>query len=208
MSVARQRVLIFARVPRPWRVKTRLIDCLGEQGAAELYGRLLSRTLRVALEADLAPVECLVDGDPDAPWFDPWRATPGLSFAPQARGDLGERMHVAFEDAFKRADRVVLIGSDCPVLEPAHLARAFEILELGHRAVLGPAEDGGYVLIGLRAPEPTLFEGIQWGGADVYAQTVARLDALGRGWAALDPLWDVDRPQDVARLRALGGEWS
>jgi glycosyltransferase A (GT-A) superfamily protein (DUF2064 family) len=112
-------------------------------------------------------------------------------------------MHHALARALRRHRGALLIGSDCPALRPAHLARAARWLAGGCDAVLGPAQDGGYVLIGASRISPEIFAGIEWGGARVYEATAHRLDALRYRWRALPPLWDVDRPEDLERLRAL-----
>ncbi len=178
----RTSVIVFAREPRPGRVKTRLIPLLGAQGAARLHARLVERALATARAAGLGEVE--------------------LCWARRQRGaDLGARMHHAFARGLRRAGRVILIGSDCPVLRARDLRRAARWLAGGADAVFAPAEDGGYALIGLRRVSPRLFEGVQWGGAQVMAQTRARLAALGWRWRELPEVWDVDRPEDVARLR-------
>jgi hypothetical protein len=121
----------------------------------------------------------------------------------QRGADLGERMHRALSHALRRHRGAILIGADCPALRPADLRRAARRLAGGCEVVLGPAEDGGYVLIGARRVTPRLFEGIEWGTPGVYAATVRRLDAEGYRWSALRALWDVDRPQDLERLRSL-----
>lgn len=178
----RTKVIVFAREPRAGRVKTRLIPLLGEQGAARLHARLVERAIGTARAAGLGEVK--------------------LAWARRQRGaDLGERMHHAFARDLRRARRVILIGSDCPVLRARDLVRAARWLAGGADAVFAPAEDGGYALIGLRRLSPRLFEGIQWGGAQVMAQTRVRLAALGWRWRELPEVWDVDRPEDVERLR-------
>ena len=181
----RTRVIVFARAPRAGRVKTRLIPLLGEQGAARLHARLLRRALATAVEAGF--------GQPE------------LWMARRQRGaDLGERMHHAFVRGLRRADRVVLIGSDCPVLRGRDLRRAARWLAGGADAVFAPAADGGYALIALRRVSPRLFEGIRWGSASVMSQTRERLAALGWRWRELPEVWDVDRPEDYRRLERAG----
>jgi glycosyltransferase A (GT-A) superfamily protein (DUF2064 family) len=96
-----------------------------------------------------------------------------------------------------------VIGSDCPALHPGDLRRAARLLAGGCDVVLAPAEDGGYVLIGARRISPRLFSGIDWGSFSVFEQSVARLETLGYRWRALRRLWDVDRPEDLQRLRWL-----
>jgi rSAM/selenodomain-associated transferase 1 len=182
----RTRVIVFARAPRAGRVKTRLIPLLGEQGAARLHARLLRRALRTAREARLGAVEL-------------WTAE-----RRQRGADLGERMLHAFAHGLRRAARVILIGSDCPVLRPRDLNQAARWLAGGADAVFAPAEDGGYALIALRRVSPRLFQGVEWGGAQVLAQTRERLAALGWRWRELPEVWDVDRPEDYRRLQRAG----
>jgi glycosyltransferase A (GT-A) superfamily protein (DUF2064 family) len=112
-------------------------------------------------------------------------------------------MHRALSQALRRHRGAIVIGADCPALRPSDLRRAARLLAGGCDAVLGPAEDGGYVLIAARRVSPRLFCGIAWGGPEVYAAAVQRLDALGYRWRALARLWDVDRPEDLERLRWL-----
>lgn len=186
-------IIVFARAPRPGRAKTRLVPRLGEWRAARLHLRLVARALRTASASGCGPVEL--------------HASAAHSALPcdqvQRGSDLGERMHRAFAVALRRHDRVILIGADCPELRAQDLRRAERWLRSGCDAVMAPAEDGGYGLIALRKNSPELFRGIAWGGPDVYRQTVERLERLGWRWRALRTIWDVDRPQDLERLRSL-----
>ena len=182
----RTRVIVFARTPHAGRVKTRLIPLLGGQGAARLHARLLRRALGTARAARLGAVKL-------------WTAE-----RKQRGADLGARMHHAFARSLRRADRVVLIGSDCPVLRPRDLRQAARWLAGGADAVFAPAEDGGYALIALRRVSAGLFQGVEWGGAQVMAQTRERLAALGWRWKELPAVWDVDRPEDYRRLQRSG----
>ncbi|MDE2277064.1 MAG: DUF2064 domain-containing protein, partial [Burkholderiales bacterium] len=97
---------------------------------------------------------------------------------------------------------LLLIGTDCPVLDAAHLRRAARALLDGDDAVFYPAEDGGYVLVGLREPQPGLFSEMTWSTAEVMAQTRTRARTLGLRLREFETLWDVDRPADLARLLA------
>lgn len=177
-------VIVFSRAPVPGRVKTRLVPRLGEWGAARLHARLTSHALRTARAAACGPVEL-------------------HDTARQRGADLGERMHRALSRALQRHRGAIVIGSDCPALEPSDLARAARLLAGGCDVVVGPAEDGGYVLLGARRISPRLFNGIEWGGGAVYEDTMRKLDALGYRWRALRRLWDVDRPADLERIRWL-----
>lgn len=124
----------------------------------------------------------------------------GVAWQPQQGADLGERMAHAFAQAFERGfQRVVLVGADCPSLDVAVLARAFQALGR-HELVLGPAGDGGYYLIGLNRPCPALFSGIAWGSHQVLAQTLAAAARAALVTALLERLPDVDRPADLAAL--------
>jgi rSAM/selenodomain-associated transferase 1 len=184
-------IIVFAKAPLPGKAKTRLIPRLGEWGAARLHRRLISHTLCTARLAD-DRVE--LHGTRRHRFFQSLR----VPFRLQHGDDLGERMHYALSKAKKPA---ILIGSDCPMLTAADLRRAARWLRGGAEVVLAPAEDGGYALIGARRVSPALFEGIAWGGKDVYEQTVKKL--AGYRWRALRRVWDVDRPQDLERLRSL-----
>ncbi|HEX2197707.1 MAG TPA: TIGR04282 family arsenosugar biosynthesis glycosyltransferase [Burkholderiales bacterium] len=186
-------VLVFARAPRPGEVKRRLIPRLGPWRAAQLHLRLTHHALRVAAAAGCGPVELHLSA----------RHALFKRSELQRGADLGERMHRALSRALRRHRGALLIGADCPALRPADLRRAARRLAGGCDVVLGPAEDGGYVLIGARRAVPRVFEDIAWGGPKVYAASAQRLDALGYRWSALRLLWDVDRPSDLDRLKAL-----
>jgi hypothetical protein len=186
-------VLVFARAPQPGRVKRRLEPRLGAWGAARLHLRLTRQALRTAAAARCGPVELHLTA----------RHALFERYELQRGTDLGQRMHRALSRALRRHRAAILIGADCPALRPADLRRAARQLAGGCDVVLGPAEDGGYVLIGARRVTPRLFAGIEWGTSAVYAATGQRLDAAGYRWRALRLLWDVDRPQDLERLRAL-----
>jgi uncharacterized protein len=180
-------IIVFAKAPVPGEAKTRLIPRLGAWHAAQLQLRLTLHALRVARAANCGPVQLHLA-----------RRHSRFRRARLQRGaDLGARM----QHAFCRARRAILIGTDCPVLTARDLRRAARWLCGGYDAVLAPAEDGGYALIGLRKPIPDLFQGIDWGSERVYAQTVKKL--AGYRWRALRRVWDLDRPQDLERLRSL-----
>jgi hypothetical protein len=200
--------VVFARAPVPGEAKTRLIPALGAAGAAALHERLVDRALATAAAAALGPVELCCTPDEAHPALAALARRHGARLGAQGPGDLGERMNAAFRRVLAGAPRAILIGCDCPALAPRHLREAAAALAGGHDAVLAPAEDGGYVLIGLARVPAGLFAGIAWGGPDVLEQTRARLAGLGWRWLELETLWDVDRPEDLARLagdRLLAG---
>ncbi|MGH8706215.1 MAG: TIGR04282 family arsenosugar biosynthesis glycosyltransferase, partial [Burkholderiales bacterium] len=167
---------------------------------ARLHARLVERALRTAVAARCGRVELQCAPRLRHSFFAALAKRHRVTLRAQGRGDLGARMQRAFERALRAAGAAVLIGSDCPALRTADLRAAMRALGHGADAVLAPAEDGGYALIGLRRASRRLFAGVAWGGADVLARTRRRLARLGWRWVELRTLWDVDRPEDYARL--------
>jgi rSAM/selenodomain-associated transferase 1 len=191
------RIVIFAKSPVPGRVKTRLIPALGAEGAAELAREMLEATIEEALETGLAVELC---GEPDAAEWN--EAPPGLTLTGQGEGDLGERLARAAARVLEE-DSILLIGADCPEIDRGRLSRAAEALE-EQDAVLHPAHDGGYALLGLRQFDRSIFEGIDWSTEMVAAQTIARIEALGWSFHLGETLRDVDEPEDLRHSRERG----
>jgi rSAM/selenodomain-associated transferase 1 len=198
------RILVFARAPVAGACKTRLIQAVGARGAARVQRQLIEKTLETAVAAGLAPVELWCAPDCRHPFLQALRHDYGLRLQRQPRGDLGRRMSEALRRTLREARYAVLIGTDCPALTAADLGRALAVLRDGTPAVFQPATDGGYVLVGLSRPEPRLFHGIGWGGAQVMGGTRARLARFGLGWTELPALWDVDHPTDWRRAVSEG----
>ena len=203
-SPPRVGVAILARAPIPGQAKTRLIPTLGAEGAARLQSWLLQRAVAMALVADVGPLTLWCAGDPRHPDFALCRAFGSVAVRHQPEGDLGARMRMALREAAS-PDGTLIVGTDCPALTAAHLRQAARALR-ERDAVVFPAEDGGYVLIGLRAAAAEVFARIDWGTERVMAQTRARLRALGASWDEPATLWDVDRPEDLERLLAMAPE--
>ncbi|MHC4178097.1 MAG: TIGR04283 family arsenosugar biosynthesis glycosyltransferase [Planctomycetota bacterium] len=196
-----EHLIIFTRYPEPGKTKSRLIPALGPQGAAEVQREMTLHTLCWAKELmgrhDVC-VEVRFEGGDESLMRD--RFGGELPYRPQGDGDLGERMVRAFSDAFRAgAGRAVIVGSDCPDLCAELVRTAFDRL-VDHDLVLGPATDGGYYLIGLRGEVPRLFENVPWGAGGVLEQTLQVADRLGLSVAQLQPLADVDRPEDLHHL--------
>jgi len=200
MNYPDSRLLVFTRAPRAGLVKTRLIAQLGSQGAADFHARLISHCLQMVTHAGLCPVELWCAPSCHEPFFQDCRERYGVMLHEQAQGDLGERMHKALESALERAGAAALIGTDIPSIEAADLDAAFQALQQGKDAVVGPAHDGGYYLIGLKQPNRQLFEGINWGTSTVFQETLARLQQLEMDWMCLREHADVDTPEDYRRL--------
>lgn len=198
-------LIVFAKAPQPGRVKTRLVPLLGEPRAARLQARLIEATVARVVRAGFRRVELHCAPDAGHPFFRRLARRHRIALRAQRGPDLGARMRHACERALRQATAVVLIGTDCPALTAADLRAAQRALLGGARAVLAPAVDGGYVLIGLRRASERLFRGIEWGGSTVMHETRDRLRHLGWQWRELRTLWDIDRPQDYARAKRAYG---
>ncbi len=190
-------LLVFVRAPERGRVKTRLAAAIGDGAALRIYRRLAEHTLAVAREF-AGDVEVRVHyasagaGEAVRTWLGD-----GPIYLPQAEGDLGVRMRDAFERAFADgADRVVIVGSDLPELSAPLLRRAFDLLD-GSAAVIGPAQDGGYYLLGLRGMIGAVFDGVEWSTPGVLTATLDRLRAADADPAMLPALADVDTVEDL-----------
>lgn len=203
----RVQVAVLAKAPIPGLAKTRLVPALGARGAARLQRELTRLALRTAQASGLGPVTLWCAPDARHRFFRALQRTTGVHCLVQPGSDLGDRMHTAFRWHCAQGP-LLLIGTDCPVLRPEHLRQAATALVDGADAVLLPVEDGGYVLVGLRQPQPALFHGMTWSTHQVMAQTRARARDAGLRVQELDTLWDVDRPQDLARWRACADRGS
>ena len=188
------RIVVFAKAPVPGRVKTRLIPALGAEGAANLARRMLEWTLDEAAASGLAVELC---GEPGAEGWG--ELLPPVPFSLQGGGDLGERLARASDRVLGEDENVLLIGADCPALDGGKLREAAAALA-EHDAVLYPAEDGGYVLLGLARFDPSLFRDIPWSTSAVAARTLERIAALGWTVHVGPTLSDVDEPADLQPL--------
>ncbi|WP_377475785.1 MAG: TIGR04282 family arsenosugar biosynthesis glycosyltransferase [Microcoleus anatoxicus] len=196
-----EQLIIFTRYPAPGKAKTRLIPVLGKEGAANLHRLMTQRTIARALSLQNSrqlSVEIHYTGSSQQLMED-WLGTE-IIYHQQSEGDLGARMLAAFQKSFNLGiEKVAIIGTDCPKLKQQMLAKAFDDLS-DKDLVLGPAKDGGYYLIGLRCVIPELFDGIQWGSNEVFADTLAIAKKLGLNIGILPTLVDIDRPEDLIGL--------
>ncbi len=205
-------LIVFARHAVPGRVKTRLIAALGTEGATRLHRVMTRQTLATAAKSTAQRRELWLDGPPhDDPPHDEWIGDLlhryGFTCHEQCGNDLGQRMFHAMRCALQVCPKVVLIGSDCPAIDPPYLDAAYRALD-DHDVVLGPALDGGYVLIGARRLDPHLFDRVPWGTGEVLSTTRSRLRALNWTGSELPALRDVDDIDDLEhypQLRALVG---
>lgn len=194
-------IAVFAKAPVAGAVKTRLVPTLGTAGAVELHRWLVRRALATARAAS-SRVSLWCAPDTSHPFFAECASAYGVGLHSQSGGDLGVRMRATF-DALLGGGPVLLMGSDCPSVSDTDLRQAAASL-LTHDVVLQPAEDGGYVLVGMRRAVPEMFEGIAWSTGTVMRDTRQRLRAAGATWREMPTRWDIDRPEDLARLRELG----
>lgn len=199
----RGRIVVFAREPRLGQVKSRLAKTLGEAAALAIYEAMLLRVGKLLQHAGLAPWDLWVTSNPSHKTFITLCNKKNIYL--QEGADLGARMDFALRQSLARedSDAVILIGTDCPALSADYLDGALAALESGSDVVLGPAEDGGYVLIGARQPIPGLFEAMPWGSEQVLPRTLERLADSGLSYQLLETLWDVDYPDDIPRLKSL-----
>jgi rSAM/selenodomain-associated transferase 1 len=197
------RIAVFAKAPVPGAVKTRLVATLGADAAAGLHARLVRHALATALESGIGPVELWCAPDTSDAFFDQCAREFGVALKRQQGADLGVRMGHAINATLALGAALVIIGSDCPAMAPAHLHGARDALR-SRDVVIAPAEDGGYVLVGQSAPVAGLFDDIPWGSDAVMERTRARLAGSGATWQELATLWDIDRPEDYARWMREG----
>ena len=190
-------IVILAKAPIPGFAKTRLIPAIGAHAAAVLQERLTERTVATALAAGIGPVTLCCDPDATHDTFLKMVTRMKITLRPQPPGDLSTRMLAAVATS---TGPVLVIGTDCPALTEAHLRSAAMALRDGNDVVLIPAERGGYVLLGMRKAQPTLFSNIGWGGSSVLADTRARIVEQRLMLIERPPLWDVDTEIDLARL--------
>ncbi len=194
------RIVIFAKAPVPGRVKTRLIPALGEVGAARLAYKMLLATIAEAVAAGLATPElCGTPHPDDSAWAG--HLPPGVRLSDQGPGDLGQRLAAAAKRVIDDGERILLIGTDCPELDSKRLGEAASGLE-SHDAVIHPARDGGYALLGLARTDPSLFGDIAWSTDTVAATTIARIRALGWSLFVGDFMSDIDEPADLDAAQA------
>lgn len=193
-------IIVMAKAPVAGYAKTRLIPALGSDGAATLAERLLEHAADQAMHAALGPVEICCAPHTRHRAFERLARQEGVVLTEQGDGDLGARMARALKRSLSGSvRRAVLIGTDAPALDASVLRQAAAALDT-HDAVFVPAVDGGYALIGLRRPAPSLFDGVAWGTSSVMASTRERLVRARLRHAELAPVHDIDEPADLIRL--------
>lgn len=184
------RIVLFTRYPVPGSAKTRLIPALGADGAAAVHKQLTEKTVET-LKNIGKPIEIRYSGD-NAKAFANWLGS-DISYVPQVEGELTDRLLAAIDPA-----PVIFLGSDTPDLSTRHVIAAIDALQKSD-AVIGPADDGGYYLIGIAKPYPFLFQNMRWSTEHVMPDTLDRLQQHKIGFEILETLHDCDRPEDLDR---------
>ncbi len=193
-------VIVFAKAPIPGQVKTRLIPALGPHDAAHLYQAMLHATLEMVSQAKFDGIELYCAPDTQHEVFQKLSLDYPIELCQQRGRDLGARMFHAMQAGLRRYDKVVLIGTDCLQLNITDLNQARSYLTDQFPIVLGPASDGGYVLIGAKTLSSTLFSDMPWGGDEVLELTRKSIQKLGWQWQEIRTLQDIDRPEDLHLL--------
>ena len=186
-------IQVFCKSPIPGEVKTRLAPMLGNNGALNLHEDMTSRTLK-ELSASSWEIDIWATPDKDHEFFSLFHA----NRYQQLGSDLGARMASALNQGLSRSSTVILVGTDVPAIDCDYIEHALIALDC-HNVVLGPTEDGGYGLVGVRDEVPDIFSDVDWGSDRVLGQTCARLNELRVNYGLLPLIWDVDRPEDIPR---------
>ena len=189
-------IQIFCKAPVLGKVKTRLIHKIGSNAALDLYKQMFERLMADFL-LDTRQTELWISSDKGHGFFEQYAVPRFL----QVGAGLGARMSGALRDGLARHESVILVGTDLPLINKSYVDKAVSSLR-DHDVVLGPAEDGGYGLVGVKADIPDLFSNINWGTEKVLSQTCKKLNRGGLAYSLLPLIWDVDRPEDLQRYNA------
>ena len=196
-------VAIMAKAPQPGQVKTRLCPPLSHSDAAQLYQCFLrDKIAQVNVLPMVAPVVAYTPDESKSTFQD--LTPPHFRLLPQRGDDLGARILFTFEQLFRQGyTQVIVIDSDTPTLPTAYLEQALSLIATRQNdVVLGPTEDGGYYLIGLRQAHAKLFERMPWSTSQVFPETRRRSEQAGLTVACTESWYDVDTPEDLVRLMA------
>jgi len=196
-------ILVFAKAPEAGKVNTRLIPDIGVQAATQLQDDLLHQRLSMLSDADLCDVRLLCSPDVSHACFSACAQQYDVVLVPQSGNDLGERMCNGVKDALKQYQYCIVVGTDAPALAAKQISQSIEFLHQDKAVVFVPAEDGGYVLVGMNQPYACLFDGIDWGTENVMQQSRDKLEARAITFAESSSCWDIDRLSDYQRYLAM-----
>jgi len=203
-------ILLFSKAPIPGQVKTRLIPKIGAADAAKVHQVLLEKVLETTLSFPEGTVQLWIANEPKHDFIEQLKKVSGVEVYQQQGRDLGERMFHAVERAYSSAKYLILIGGDCLSVSSDYIQQAVNQMKAGFTdVVIGPAEDGGYVLMGLACKNKLsdvagLFSAVEWGSVNVFSQTRRKAEQQGLSMGLLDIRWDVDYWEDVERAVELG----
>lgn len=202
---SKYRLLVFSKSPSLGKVKTRMQPVLTEEESLKLHIELSRYCLQEWSQPMICPMDIWVAGS-ISDYQKALVNDSSYTFYSQVGNDLGERMEYAVATTLQSAQLsgVILVGTDCPFISNDHLKRVVEMMGQGNDAVIIPANDGGYVLLGLKLFYSELFSGIEWGGEKVYADTIKKMQKLNITYHEMDSLPDIDRPEDLPLLEPLG----
>lgn len=190
---------LFMKAPVPGLVKTRLCPPLSLERACAVHERLCFTLCEKLANIPGVTTEIWASGEVDHAFFVRLSALFGVRVRAQVAGDLGAKMTASLRSGLLRASRVVIVGGDCLSVDADYVLNAFAALDVLHDAVFGPALDGGYVLVGARSCNETMFEQVSWGSDQALQQTLANFDRLTLDVFQLAPRWDIDTYEDLVR---------
>ena len=194
-------ILVFCKAPIAGTVKTRLMPHLNGQAAADIHIELSQRTLALLLKAQLCPIQLWCYPDKEHSFFNDCVVKYNVTLYEQKGSDLGERMLFAITHALQQSPRVLLLGCDSPSLIAKDLDLAISSLQTQQDIVVAPAEDGGYVMIGMKQAYPELFLNMKWGHNRVLSHTHEKIKQLGLNVTETKQQWDVDDINDLNRYK-------
>jgi len=199
MKSRNNKLLIFTKSPILGEVKTRLQPEYSEEQSLVIHKKLMLKTLELTKSIDSVSSELCCAPTRNTLFFLECENNYPVILSNQEGDNLGERMAYSLSIALQKHNKVVIIGTDCPEIDRSYIETAFDALN-EFDAVIGPAFDGGYVLLGLKIFSPILFENIDWGTDMVLAQTLEKLNVLEWSYHQLEMKNDIDRPEDVLKF--------
>lgn len=196
-------ILLYAKAPIEEKVNTRLIPDIGVQAATKLQHDLIHQRLSMLTQANLCAVNLMCAPDSQHECFLQCEQQYPITLFEQTGNNLGERMLNGVKAALQHYKYCIVIGTDAPALNETKIKQAIEILHTNTKVVFVPAEDGGYVLVGLQKPYDFLFQKISWGSTQVMQQSRDKLKEKNVAYKELATCWDIDRLEDYQRYLLL-----
>jgi len=192
-------ILLFAKAPVEGKVNTRLIPDIGVQAATKLQYDLTHQRLLMLTKANLSALHLMCAPDRQDEFFLQCKQQYPITLIAQSGCDIGIRMLNAVKAGLQHYKYCIVIGTDAPALDEEIIKQAIDVLQTGTEVVFVPAEDGGYVLVGLQQAYDFLFQEINWGSAEVMQQSKNKLNENNVSYKELATCWDIDRLEDYQR---------